>query len=274
MHTTVDITQVLKDTENALRDFVASVLQQQMGADWIVKSGVTPERIEKWKERQEVEARRQASGAIDERLLYYADFYDLRTILKCHWPKFSDALGELKTFEVWLSELEKLRDPDAHRRELLPHQKHLALGLEGEIRTRIVRYRSKLETRDDYYPRIESVRDNYGTIYVAGGRGMVAGPSLRPGDKLEFVVTARDPKDEALWYQFASMVSATTGARSLQSGWIREGSYTYVVGEADVRANFQIIVGVRSSRKFHAHDDLDDYTIFSYEVLPPNSLEF
>ena len=30
--------------------------------------------------------------------------------------------------EVWLNELEALRDADAHRRELLPHQKHLALG--------------------------------------------------------------------------------------------------------------------------------------------------
>ena len=51
--------------------------------------------------------------------MYYADFYDLRTILKKWAGEFSNALGDWKTIEVWLTELEKLRDPDAHRRELL-----------------------------------------------------------------------------------------------------------------------------------------------------------
>jgi hypothetical protein len=36
--------------------------------------------------------------------------------------------------KVRLSVLERLRDPDAHRRESLAHQKHMALGIEGEIR--------------------------------------------------------------------------------------------------------------------------------------------
>ena len=68
--------------------------------------------------------------------------------------------------DVWLSELEKLRDPEARRRELLPHQKHLAIGISGEIRNRLIRYRSKQETSEDYYPRIESVRDSLGNIWT------------------------------------------------------------------------------------------------------------
>ena len=44
-------------------------------------------------------------------------------------------MGEWKTMEVWLDELEKLRNPDAHRRELLPHQKQLAAGIAGETGT-------------------------------------------------------------------------------------------------------------------------------------------
>jgi hypothetical protein len=44
--------------------------------------------------------------------------------------------------DVFVSELGKLRDPDAHRRELLPHQKHLVYGIAGEVRTRITRYAS------------------------------------------------------------------------------------------------------------------------------------
>ena len=106
--------------------------------------------------------------------------------------------------EVWLTELEKLRDPDAHRRELLPHQKNLALGLSGEIRNRLIRYRSKLETKEDCFPRIESARDSLGNIWVPDPGLSFKHVSnknvLRPGDVLDFVITARDPEDLPLKY--------------------------------------------------------------------------
>ena len=155
----IDITQTLKDTENALRDFIANVLSKKFGQNWIEQCGVTQERLQKWQERKDAEYKRQKFGTVDERLIYYADFYDLETMLNKHWSDFSEALGEWKTMKVWLEELGRLRDPDAHRRELLPHQKHLAIGIAGEIRTRLVRYRSKQETGEDYYPRIESAMD-------------------------------------------------------------------------------------------------------------------
>jgi hypothetical protein len=120
----MDVTQALKDTENSLRDFISDSLGRNLGQDWIDRCGVSPERIERWKERREVETKRQNSGSVEERLLYYADFYDLKVILKKHWSgEFSTVFGDWKKMEVWLTELEKLRDPDAHRRELLPHQK-------------------------------------------------------------------------------------------------------------------------------------------------------
>jgi len=78
----MDVTQALRDTENTLRDFIASVLIQSLGPDWIAKSGVSSERIDKWTERQNIERKRQDTGVVDERLIYYADFYDLKTILK------------------------------------------------------------------------------------------------------------------------------------------------------------------------------------------------
>ena len=62
--------------------------------------------------------------------------------------------------DVWLSTLEAFRNPDAHRRELLLHQKYLILGICSEIRLLIIRYRSKMETSEDYYPRIESIQDS------------------------------------------------------------------------------------------------------------------
>ena len=122
----MDVTQALKDTENSLRDFISAVLQRNLGDNWIVSCGVSEKRIETWNERKVVEQKRQESGAVEERLIYYADFYDLKTILKKHWSgEFASALGDWRRMEVWLTEMEKLRDPDAHRRELLPHQKYL-----------------------------------------------------------------------------------------------------------------------------------------------------
>jgi hypothetical protein len=148
----MDITQALKDAENALRDFIILTLQEAYGSGWETKSGVSDERITHWRERKKTEEKRQESGVVEERLLYYADFYDLKTILQKHWSSsFSKALGDWKTMDVYLSELEKLRDPDAHRRELLPHQQNLAIGIAGEIRTRITRFRSKKETNEDFF---------------------------------------------------------------------------------------------------------------------------
>jgi len=135
--------RALKDAENALRDFIAQTLERALGNGWESNCGVTEGRLTKWRERKQTESSCQETGTTEERLLYYADFYDLKTILKKHWAQyFTQALGDWKIMEVLLAELEKLRDPDAHRRELLPHQHHFALGISGEIRTRISRYRS------------------------------------------------------------------------------------------------------------------------------------
>jgi hypothetical protein len=228
----MDITQALKDTENALRDFIAFILQQKLGTEWIDKSGVSQERIEIWKNRKDSEDKRQEAGAVEERLIYYADFYDLKTILHKNWGEFAPALGDWKTMEVWLTEFEKLRDPDAHRRELLPHQKHLVLGISGEISNRIVRYRSKQETTEDCFPRIESIRDSLGNIWTLqkGLSELPTGKSLRVGDILDFVVTASDPLGETIEYSLIK--NHVLGLSSVQ--WQDHGTFSIKITEDDI----------------------------------------
>ena len=201
-----DISQELKDAENALRDFIAQRLTKSLGTQWIEFCGVTAERIEKWKERKKIEEKRLSStGVVDERLIYYADFYDLRTILKCRWAEdFSEVFGKWKQMEVWLDTLEEMRNPEAHRRELLPHQKHLAAGISGEIRTRIVRSRSQEVSPDAFFPRIESARDNHGNVYFGDSKSVSTGIVLHPGDELQFVITASDPYGEMVEYGIMS----------------------------------------------------------------------
>lgn len=261
----MDVTQALKDAENALRDFIGAVLDRSLGPKWVDQCGVTSDRINQWRERQEIERRRQTAGVVDERLIYYADFYDLRTILQKNWSgEFAEAFGEWRAFEVDLARLEKLRDPDAHRRELLPHQKHLIMGISGEIRTKIVRSRSKKETSADCFPRIESARDNYGNIWTPAEGSLNAVSTntvLRPGDTVEFLITASDPEDMPLEYGFEA-------SRGLRRFWLQESTFSLPIEENHIGKIFRVEVFIKSPRTYHAHQFYDDSAIFLYQVLP------
>ncbi len=261
----MDAHEALKEVENSLRDFIARVLEGEYGDEWIDECGVSVKRIERWKERKAAETKRQQTGAVEERLLYYADFYDLGTILRKNWSgEFSQALGgKWKTIEVFLTELEKLRDPQAHQRELLPHQKHLIIGISGEIRNRLVRYRSKMETGDDYYPRLECVRDNLGHVWVPADNDLLnTGARLRPGDTVEWVVSATDPMDDTLSYNAYIIGGGETG-------WQENSVLNLTMTTADVARSCFVRIDIRSPREYHARDKIDDRVTFVYEVLPP-----
>jgi hypothetical protein len=261
----VDITQALRDAENSLRDFIELTLSAKLGDSWIEKCGASPDRLRHWRERKVVEEKRQRGGVVEQRLIYYADFFDLRAILKANWNgPFSDAFGDLKNFEMYLAELEKLRDPDAHRRELLPHQKHLAIGISGEIRGRIVRYRSKRETTDDVFPRIENVRDSLGNVSGSSPHGdpeiVQTKMTLRPGDQLDFVITASDPEDLALEYGIEVHYETRI--------WQQRNTFAVRVVDQHIGKMFAIHFYIRSPRTYHARGDHDDEVIFFYSVLP------
>lgn len=260
----MDVSQALHDAENSLRDFIALVLSGRR-IDWVESCGVSPERIEKWKERKLTERSRLKTGVSEERLIYYADFYDLKTILKSNWSgEFSEALGDWKTFEVYLGELEKLRDTDAHRRELMPHQKHLVLGVSGEIRNRIVRYRSRMETLEGYFPRIESARDSLGNIWVPGNRGgssVMTESILRPGDTLDFVITASDPEGLPVEYSVGLNSSASYK-------WQTSHDLQFSITNEHISRTFVLQLSIRSNRSYHAAHQIDDSVSFFYKVLP------
>lgn len=253
----LDVTQSLKDAENSLRDFLADVLSRKLGENWVDACGVSVDRIEQWRQRRADEERRQTP----ERILYYADFFDLFPILKKHWdgePKA--ALGDLRLMEVWLDELGKLRNPEAHRRELMPHQKHLILGIAGDVRSRLIRYQSKMETARDCFPRIEVVRNSVGDLFTGGGIGR-SRAVLRPGDVVEFVVTAADPRGEPLMFGMTIQPDHTAPA-----AW--QASNTFTWAPSKVAAPFGVYFWLKSRRPFHARDGYDDILMTAFDVLP------
>lgn len=259
----VDITQTLKDTENTLRDFIASTLENSFGIDWIDRCGASAQQIRIWKERKAKEAEKQEAGVVEQRLLYYANFSDLRTIMSTNWQLFEPALGEWTRFEVYFQDLVSLRNPEAHRRELLPHQKHLATGIAGEIRSRLIRFRSKMETSEDCFPRIECARDSLGNVCTPKGldKSVNTRLILHPGDILEFVVTASDPLGEKIQYCIDTYPWP-------KSGWQESNNLCIKIEEKHIARSFGVYLCVRSLRSYHANLWLDDGVSFSYDVLP------
>lgn len=251
----MDINLELKNTENALRDFIASILEKRYGTDWITTLGVTPDRIATWKERMVTD-----KLSDDERIIYYSDFYDLRTIIHKQWdPIFKEIFIDKKATEVYLALLEKFRNTESHRREILPYQTDLVSGICGEIRTRIIKYRSKQETGKDCFARFEFAQDNLGSSWKIGDHEIETGLILKPGDVLEFVVTASDPEGKKLYYQIL-----------FRTGWQENNKFNLKITEEDIAERMTFMILVKSERNYYANPiyKYDHAISFVYSVLP------
>jgi len=266
----MEISESLKSTENSLRNLFNFVLSKKFGVEWYQSCGVSEERVSQWDERRLTDEKKFRHS--DPRLIYYADFYDLKTILKKNWSNgFSEVFGKLKEIEVLLDLLDDIRNPEAHRRELLPYHKHLAIGISGKIKSDITGYFSKMETGDSFYPRLECVQDNLGNTWSAGeSKTKLTGCLLRPGDYLQYKASATDPVGDFLEYRFSAKGIEDKGE------WIDNGEFELTIQNSQVGKNMWVCVEVRSPREFHALNDFggggfDDSVIFAYEVLPPRS---
>ncbi len=136
------------------------------------------------------------------------------------------------------------------------------MGIAGEIRTRMIKFRSKQETSEDYLPRIESARDNLGNIYTFGkSRGIFTKMTIHPGDVLDFIVTASDPLGETLHYNISIDGSD-------MEGWKDGNTFSAVFTKANIGADVRVRLYIQSNRDYHAEKFWDDIVEFYYTVLP------
>jgi hypothetical protein len=126
-----------------------------------------------------------------------------------------------------------------------------------------------METANDCFPRFESIKDSLGTVWtpkspIDHSTGLV----LRPGDSLEFVLTASDPLGESLQYRVIK------GDRNWSDGgWSDSCEFSIGFADYDVRKHFIIHFQIRSLREYHAHGHYDDSVMFFYDVLPRPKIE-
>lgn len=269
----MDVSVILRRVENLLRDTLQNVLSNSVGNDWVEKCGVSPDRLEKWRERSTEDLKKR--GSCDPRLIYYSDFYDLKTIARKHWNNgLSEILGDLKELEALLRILEELRNPDAHRREFLSFEVQLAQGISGRIQSKIIRHYSQMETSESYYPRFEFAQDSLGSSYSIGqGKTVETKATLRPGDEIHFKLVASDPLGESLEYLIYPNAPSAISRRD-QFSWNKSGDFSFQIQDDYVENRFIFVALVRSKREFHAEREhvmgtADDKIVFSYEVLPP-----
>lgn len=258
----LDISKELTLVENSIRDFLEFVFVRKYGSGWIDSIKISEDRKKRWLERQEVENKRLSGSALESRILYYADFYDLKNLIAKNWDgEVQQAFKDKKTVDIFLTELEKLRDPNAHRRDLLEYQKHLILGISGELRTRIMKFRGKKEDADDYFPVIEAASDSLGNNVANPkyAQMIVSSETVRVGDEIELSGYSTDPLGEELQYSIARIGS---------KNWSNKNSRTITFIQSDIGRCCDIQICVKTNRDYHAYTNFDDYVEFRYNVLP------
>jgi hypothetical protein len=200
--------------ENILRKIISIVL----GIDDDTDFGVTPDRIEKWKEKREIEYKKYAGIIIENRIIYYSDFYDLETIVAKKWEKLKPILLDKKKFEVFHKEVEKFRNTIAHGRELYSYQQKLLEGIVQDLKTTFILYHNKNMNADDYFIRVLKVTDSLGSIHDATDHFYRStNKILRVGDKIEFYIEAYDPKGNEIKYSASIDHTASTNRTTIES---------------------------------------------------------
>lgn len=255
----MEIAQSIKDSENALRDFLAYSLERSLGDEWLLKCGIASAKIDVWKELKSQKEVDSAPNSGEEHVLFYAPYEDLSELISQNWiGDFQSAFTDREQLLTYLKILGRYRSPDMQRRELFVYQKHLLVGITGELRSKITAYRSLMEIGKEGYPRIEYIKDNLGNMWVPGKpRRVKTANNIHPGMTIEFIVKAHDP--EAMPLEF-----------KLHGGKWQPGNILFFeVLPKHVQKQAQLSITIRSPRKFHAYPlGYDDRIVFEYQILP------
>ena len=216
------------------------------------------------RERLAEERGRRSGVVVDERLLYYSDLTDLKTIIDKRWTDFKPCLIDKRATDVYLDRLVDLRTAQMHGLDLLPFERALADGISGEFRNRVTLYRSGTGPTREHFPRIEYIRDSFGNIaYGHGARPNDAetGLTIHPGDVLTFECRAWDPG--AVAYSWQVVKSQILGAVDFAGD-----SFVWTVAINDIAESQRVSFLLKSGRPYHRHSTYDDAATLVYRVLP------
>jgi len=189
---------MITDYENTLRRVIILVLGTDDG-----NYKVTEDRISIWKEKKENARKKSKNTLKEERLIYYSDFYNLKSIINKNWEKFVPIFHNKKRFEVFFDEMESFRNEIAHGRDLTSSQENMIAGILNDLKTLIAIYHNKNEMKDDYFIKVLKICDNLGNIWEINKRSWEV--TLREGDYYELIIDAFDPKGRKIKYKIFNL---------------------------------------------------------------------
>ena len=227
------------------------------GDEWEKHLGVTEDRLEVWNNRMAEERKRLKGQVIENRKIYYSDFYDLKTIITKNWDLFSDCFSDRKIMEYQFSQLESFRNPNAHNRDLLEYQKHLLAGYAGEIKNGIMKYRGSIEKQSTFFPEYESLNIN-GIIYRQHWAHL--DEIFRPGDEIEITIYVSSPNTQKVYY----MIS---GENKNEEVWSENNHFKILVGDNNF-GRIKKTIYFKSDSNYHMNGEWDGLVSISYIVVP------
>lgn len=242
---------MINEYENTLRRLILDVIGDK--DDSLYK--VSEQRITIWKEKREIETKKYKGLIFENRLIYFSDFYDLKTIISKNWELFSPILINKKRFEIFFSEVETFRNTISHGRNLLSGQENLLKGITSDLKNLITVYHNKNEMKEDFFIQILKINDNLGNVWE--DNSSTNKPTLRVGDEYELYIEANDPKDRKIEYELFTLGDFTITQESQR--------FIFTIENKLVSESVQFYVVVRTPNSEYKNEAV---RIISATILP------
>ncbi|MEO0046960.1 MAG: hypothetical protein RL705_2151 [Bacteroidota bacterium] len=239
---------MINEYENLLRKIVLEFLAEE-----ISEYKISEERTSKWLEKKEIEAKKNKGILFEKRLIYYSDFYDLKTIILKNWDKFMPVFLNKKRFEIFFDEVESYRNTVMHGRNLTKSQNLILEGILTDTKNLKTVYHNKNEMKDDFFIRIDRVSDNLGNIWGSDLLSLDR-PVLRVGDEYEVLVEATDPKGREIEYDIYS--------REALHIVQKENRFNFTIENSYISKSRSILVSAKTP-----NSEYKNFALFSFDII-------
>jgi hypothetical protein len=252
------------------------------GANWLERVSSVDQRQDWAKRHEQEKKKRTGKGAavVPNLGLAYSDLQDLIGIVQKHWEPIEPAFGADAKSETraLLVRFEKLRNTAMHSRTPLIYEQELMSGIAGQIRNQVTIFMSTQDQQGDYFPRVESIVDSFGTAFEGtpqkadtGNPLMGAVQSsqiLTPGQVVTFTCVGVDPQDREIQFAFSKNLLLFLGWKKTTGG--KPVTLAWEVKDSDISRQRMVAIQMKSVRgRYHRHGSHDQQVYFRYEVRPP-----
>lgn len=270
----------IKQCESALRQLMGYAYQQHYGDRWLERISSETERAEWAKQARRAAKKNVSEGVVREnRPLDFTYFRDLVGIAENHWTPIAEALDrgvsdpDKSLTLALLKRLRNVRNDIGHSRPLVTHQKDLASGIAGEIRSKVTIYMSSTDPVGDIYPRIESITDSFGNRIDSVGPvdGEIAGSCITElvlslGEVVTFTATGFDPQGRQLRWKMHHNHSVPEEFVS-ESGAPIDITWTVTENDVSESTTVELYMSAEDAR-FKRWAAFDHRAYFRYKVRP------